>query len=70
MKLFDKFDVSLKSKRQKIKEENELLDELKRETEFEKGDFLALIIAAVITLVPVVLGIWLLYYGIAMLFFH
>ncbi len=70
MKLFDKFDGSLKSKRQKIKEENELLDELKRETEFEKGDFLALIIAAVITLVPVVLGLWLLYYGIAMLFFH
>ncbi len=70
MKLFDKFDGSLKSKRQKIKEENELLEELKRDTEFEKGDFLALIIAAVITLVPVVLGLWLLYYGIAMLFFH
>ncbi len=70
MGLFDNFNDGLKSKRQKLREENEELERLKDETEFEKGDLLALIIAAIVTLVPVVLGIMLIYYTISMLIFN
>ncbi len=69
MKLFDDFHEGLKSKRQKVREENAELRRLKEETEFEKGDFLALIIAAITTLLPVVIGILLVYYAISMMFF-
>ena len=50
-------------------EEKKILDQLKDETEFEKGDFLALIIAALITIMPIVLVILFLYYAISMYFF-
>lgn len=61
---------SLESRRKKIMEEMETLDHLKRETEFERGDFFALIIAALTTIFPLVLIILLLYYVISMAIFN
>lgn len=69
MKLNDDLDSGLKSKKRKLKEETELLNKLKDETDFEKNDYPALIIAALTTIIPVVIVILLLYYGISMLFF-
>ncbi len=69
MRLFDNFTDGLKSSKQKVLEENQTLKELREQTEFEKGDLLALIIAAVTTLLPVVIGLWLAYYAFSMLFF-
>lgn len=69
MKLNDDLDGGLKSKKRKLKEETELLNKLKDETDFEKNDYAALIIAGLTTIIPVVLVILLLYYGISMLFF-
>ncbi len=69
MNIFGFRTDDLISKRQKSKEEAKLISELKENTVFEKNDYLALIIAAVVTLVPVVIIVWLLYFGISMLFF-
>ena len=69
MKFQHDLDKSLKSKKRKVLEEAELLNKLRDETEFEKKDFLALIIAALITIVPIVLIILYLYYAISMFFF-
>ncbi|KAB3533096.1 hypothetical protein [Alkaliphilus serpentinus] len=62
-------DKDLKSRKRKFLEEEKILKELKDKAEFEKGDFLALIFAALITLLPIVLGILFLYYVITMHFF-
>lgn len=65
----DDLNDGIKSKRRKAMEELNLMRKLKSETKFEKNDFLALIIAALVTLLPVVIVILLLYFGISMLFF-
>ncbi|HZK10238.1 MAG TPA: hypothetical protein VFD08_04120 [Clostridia bacterium] len=59
----------LKSRRQKAKEQNEKLSRLRRETQLEKGDMLALILGAFLALLPYVLIILLAYYFISMLIF-
>lgn len=69
MKHKDDLDESLKSKKRKVLEEAELLNKLKDETEFEKGDFFALLVAGLTTILPVVIVILLLYYVISMFFF-
>lgn len=69
MKPFNDLDDGLKSKKQKTLEDAETLNQLKNETDFEKGDFGALIIAAMVTLLPVVAVILFLYYAISMFFF-
>ncbi|MBI9014815.1 MAG: hypothetical protein JEZ08_21475 [Clostridiales bacterium] len=69
MKHQDDLDESLKSKKRKAFEETELLNKLRDETEFEKGDYSALIIAALTTILPIVIVVLLLYYGISMFFF-
>lgn len=69
MKLNAGLDNSLRSKKRQMHEEAEVLNKLKEETEFEKNDFLALIFAGFITIMPVVIVILLAYYGISMLFF-
>jgi hypothetical protein len=69
MKPKDGLDDGLKSKKRKAIEQTELLNKLRDETEFEKGDFFALIIAALTTILPIVIVILLLYYGISMFFF-
>ena len=50
------------SKKEKLKRENDELKKLIDETEFEKNDAKALIIAALTTIVPVVLIACLLFY--------
>jgi len=69
MKHTDDLNESLKSKKRKAQEETELLNKLRDETDFEKGDYSALIVAALTTILPVVIGILILYYVISMLFF-
>lgn len=69
MKPFNDSDDGLKSKKQKALEEAETLNQLKNDTNFEKGDFAALIIAGMVTILPVVAVILLLYYAISMFFF-
>jgi len=69
MKLDDELDDGLKSKKRKAQEQTELLNKLRDETEFEKDDYKALIIAALITIMPVVIIVLLAYYFISMLFF-
>ncbi len=69
MKHLNDLDESLKSKKRKVQEETELLNKLKDETDFEKGDFSALLIAALTTILPVVVVILILYYVISMFFF-
>lgn len=69
MKPFNDSDRGFTSKRKKLIEESETLDQLKKETNFEKGDYLALIVAAMITIIPVVAVILFLYYQISMFFF-
>lgn len=69
MKFKFDLDKSLQSRKSKLKEEEKTLNELKKNAEFEKGDFLALIIAALTTIFPVVLIILFLYYAISMFFF-
>lgn len=69
MRFLNGFDKGFKSRKRKVLEEQELLNQLKEETDFEKGDFFALIIAALITIMPVVLVVLFLYYAISMLFF-
>ncbi len=66
---FRRDENSLKSRRQRRMEEIEELKELQKETHLEKGDFLALVIAAMTTLVPVAVGIILVYYFVAWLLF-
>lgn len=60
---------TMESRRKEILQEIEALDDLKREVHFERGDFLALLIAAFTTILPVVLAVLLLYYIIAMVIF-
>lgn len=60
---------SLKSKRRKAIEEAEELDKLREKTKIEKNDILALIIAGLTTILPVVIVILVLYYLITMFFF-
>lgn len=62
--------VVFKSKKRKVLEERELLDQLRDEAKPEKGDLFALIIASITTLVPVVIVILLLYYLISMFIFR
>lgn len=69
MKVRDGLDKGFKSRKRKLREESEELEKLKKETEFEKGDFAALIIAALVTIGPVVLGLLALYYMITMFIF-
>ena len=64
-----RWNGDIKSKKRKVQEETELLNQLREETKFEKGDYLALIIASFTTLVPVALFILLMYYFVSMLFF-
>ena len=52
--------------KKKTKEE---LDEHYEKIELEKGDFLAMVIAAFITFLPVLIILLVLFYGIAWLFF-
>jgi len=52
--------------KKKTKEE---LDEHYEKIELEKGDFLAMVIAAFITFLPVLIVLLVLFYGIAWLFF-
>lgn len=59
----------LESKRQNAFDELEELKEYRGKTSFEKGDFLALVVAALTTIFPVVLVLLLLYYLISMWFF-
>lgn len=65
----NEIDSEIKSKKRKWQEETRLLSELKEKTEFEKGDFMALIIAALTTILPVALIVLFLYYVISMFFF-
>ncbi len=60
---FDKF----RSKMPKQKTEKEL-DKRYEEIELEKGDLLAMLIAAIITFGPLILVVSLIYVGIAILF--
>ncbi len=69
MKWFKGADYSLKSRKQKAKEDAETLRELKANTEFEKGDFLALTIAAIVAFMPIVLGLLFVYYVITRFIF-
>ncbi|MBU0936240.1 MAG: hypothetical protein KKI09_15140 [Spirochaetes bacterium] len=69
MSLFGFRTDDLVSRKKKAKDEAALLKNLREKTKPEKGDLLALIIAALVTLLPVVLGILLLYYVISMLLF-
>ncbi len=66
---FRRDENSLKSRRQRRMEELEELKELEKETYLEKWDFLALVIAAMTTLLPVAVGIILFYYLVAWLIF-
>jgi uncharacterized membrane protein YqjE len=58
--MFTRFKETLKKKQ---------LDPDKRDVEFEKGDFLALMIAAGITMFPVLIGIFVLFGLIAWMMF-
>lgn len=69
MRFRNDLDKGFKSRKRKWLEEEKLLKELKDKTEFEKGDVLSLIIAASITIIPVVLVLLFLYYLISMYFF-
>lgn len=69
MSFLNGLDKGFQSRKRKLLEEAKVLNQLRDETEFEKGDYLALIIAALITIMPVVLVILFLYYGISMYFF-
>ncbi|MTI47221.1 hypothetical protein [Sporosalibacterium faouarense] len=69
MNFLNGFDKGFKSRKRKLIEEEKVLNQLKDATEFEKGDFFALIIAGLITIIPVVLVVLFLYYGISMYFF-
>jgi ABC-type arginine transport system permease subunit len=69
MQLFGLEPDYLVSRKKKAKEEQELLSGLGAHTKLEKGDLLALILAASVTLLPLVIFILLLYYGISMLLF-
>lgn len=69
MKYENDLDKSIKSKRRQVEEENQKLYKLREETNFEKGDYLALIVAALTTILPVVLVMLALYYIITMFFF-
>lgn len=69
MNFFGLSTDDLVSKRKTAREEGARLDALRERAEVEKGDFLALLIAASMTIVPVVLGILLLYYLISRFFF-
>lgn len=69
MRVLNGLDQGLKSRKRKLLEETKVLRQLRDETEFEKGDFLALIVAGLITIIPIVVVILFLYYGISMFFF-
>ena len=69
MRVLNGLDLGFKSRKRKLLEETKVLKQLRDETDFEKGDFFALIVAALITITPVVLVILFLYYGISMYFF-
>ncbi len=58
--MFSRFKETFKKKQ---------LDPDKRDVEFEKGDFLALMIAAGITMLPVLIGIFVLFGLIAWIMF-
>ncbi|QVK21723.1 hypothetical protein KHQ82_05220 [Mycoplasmatota bacterium] len=57
------------SKRARKLREREEFEKYSKKTEFEKGDFLALVIAALTTFFPIALGIFLLVFLIMMLIF-
>lgn len=57
------------SRRRKAAEEKALFRELRDKAEPEKGDLTAMIIASLTTLLPVVVLVLFLYYGISMLLF-
>lgn len=63
-------DKILKHSKSEIMEEQENLEKLRENTEFEKGDFLALVIAFIIAVLPVVLVILFLFYWISGYFFR
>lgn len=65
----DDLDDGLKSKKRKAQEEMEELTNLRDQTNFEKGDYAALLIAGLTTILPVVAVILVLYFIISMLFF-
>jgi Fe2+ transport system protein B len=65
----DDLDDGLKSKKRKVQEEMDELRELRDQTDFEKNDYAALIIAGLTTILPVVGVILVLYFLISMLFF-
>ena len=64
-----RYDDNFETKKQKIKRQNAELKELKEKTQFEKGDFLALVIAALTTIFPLAVVLLLLYYFISMWIF-
>ncbi len=58
-----------KSKKRELDEEKELFEKLREETDFERKDFWALTIAALVTLLPIALIVFLAVYFILELFF-
>ena len=70
MNLKDSLSKSFPSRKRKLRDETEELEKLKKETEFEKGDFLALAIAALVTIGPVVIVVLALYYWATMFLFR
>ncbi|UTC65965.1 MULTISPECIES: hypothetical protein [unclassified Treponema] len=67
--LFRNDEHSLKSGKRRAIEEMEELNELRENQPLEKGDFLAIIIAAFTTLVPIAVICLLAYYLISMFLF-
>jgi hypothetical protein len=69
MQLFGLGSDGLVSKNNKAKEEQEASGAFPSHAKPEKGDLLALILAASVTLLPLVIFMLLVYYGISMLLF-
>ncbi len=65
MRKFDLKNRSIKSKKRELDEEKETLEKLREETDFEKGDYTALTVAAFLTILPVVIVILFLFYIIS-----
>ena len=64
-----RFNEIFDSKKKKVKMQNTELKELRSETKFEKGDILALIIAALTTILPIAAVLLLIFYLISMWLF-
>ncbi len=69
MSFMKRFDEGFGSRKRKALEEDETIKELREKTEFEKGDFLALVLAFIIAVGPVVLVLLFLFYAITTYFF-